>query len=98
MELLVGKDYASNDQVVEGTEFGEKLPVLILFTHATFAHDQLSLGVVFSHFGVHVSHDDLQVSLCRSVDGYLELIVKLLLVICVGGTYWRVSRHVCYFL
>ena len=54
MKLLVGEDYASNDQVVEGTEFGEKLPVLILFTHATFAHDQFSLGVVFSHFGVHV--------------------------------------------
>lgn len=98
MELLVGEDYASNDQVVEGTEVGEKLSVLILFTHATFGHDQLSLGVVFSHFGVHVSHDDLQVSLWRSVDGYLELIVKFLLVICVGGTCWRVSRPVCYFL
>ena len=54
VELLVGEDYASNDQVVEATEVGEKLPVLILFIHATFAHDQFSLGVVFSHFGVHV--------------------------------------------
>ena len=87
----MGEDCASNDQIIEGTEVGEKLPVLVLFTLAMFAHDHFSLDFVFSHFGVHVSRDDLQVFLWCSVHGCLELVVKLLLVICVRGVCWSIA-------
>ena len=46
VDVLVGKEGSSNDQVIERAEFRKEFAVFILLSSAMLAHDQFSVGVV----------------------------------------------------
>lgn len=50
VDSLVGKNGAFNDKVIEGTELCEKIAVLLLWSDAMSALDQLPVDAVGSHF------------------------------------------------
>ena len=46
VNVLVGKEGSSNDQIIEVAEFLKEFDVFILLPSAMLAHDQFSVGVV----------------------------------------------------
>ena len=77
----------SDNQVVESAKFCEHLSILVPFSSAMSAHDEVCVRVVRAYLGVQVSNQDPHVSLWCSVHSCLDLLIKLLFVFnvrCVG--------------